>query len=193
MNDPVLLMTFAFLLPLVPAYILYRMLPSATKVGGPFKGLDLQLSGAFAGYFLLVVMAFSFLYSRKPVATDELWLVSGQIECKSHSLSDVRINLAGYNPIGDGTFTIRVPVSRSISGEITFPTLVIEDTGHEPAYIHLDEDAPKFGQQFWKLSKHPESKAIKVLDVISLKSLSYQPNGGAPQQVAPPSGSEVAP
>jgi len=54
-------LTFLFLLaalllvPLVPAYILYRNLPSETKVSGPFKGLNLQLTGAFAGYFVLVL------------------------------------------------------------------------------------------------------------------------------------------
>lgn len=45
------------LLPLIPAFLLYKFLPSKTNVSGPFKGLNLKLTGAFGGYFLLVVTA----------------------------------------------------------------------------------------------------------------------------------------
>src|ERR1700716_3283566 len=45
------------LLPLVPAFLLYKFLPSKTSVSGPFKGLNLKLTGAFGGYFLLVLTA----------------------------------------------------------------------------------------------------------------------------------------
>lgn len=45
------------LLPLIPAFLLYKFLPSKTNVSGPFKGLSLRLTGAFAGYFLLVLTA----------------------------------------------------------------------------------------------------------------------------------------
>jgi hypothetical protein len=45
------------LLPLIPAFLLYKFLPSRTNVSGPFKGLNLKLTGAFGGYFLLVITA----------------------------------------------------------------------------------------------------------------------------------------
>ena len=45
------------LLPLIPAFLLYKFLPSRTSVGGPFKGLNIKLTGAFGGYFLLVITA----------------------------------------------------------------------------------------------------------------------------------------
>jgi hypothetical protein len=45
------------LLPLIPAFLLYKFLPSKTSVSGPFKGLDIKLTGAFGGYFLLVLTA----------------------------------------------------------------------------------------------------------------------------------------
>ena len=45
------------LLPLIPAFLLYKFLPSKTSVAGPFKGLNLKLTGAFGGYFLLVLTA----------------------------------------------------------------------------------------------------------------------------------------
>jgi hypothetical protein len=45
------------LLPLIPAFILYKFLPSKATVTGPFKGLNLKLSGSFGGYFLLVLVS----------------------------------------------------------------------------------------------------------------------------------------
>lgn len=45
------------LLPVVPAYLLYAVLPSSADVSGPFKGLNIKLTGAFGGYFLLVLLS----------------------------------------------------------------------------------------------------------------------------------------
>ena len=64
------------LLPLIPAFILYKTLPAETNVKGPFKGLTINLSGAFAGYFLLVLIALGFCMmdfnSNKQVTIDTL-------------------------------------------------------------------------------------------------------------------------
>lgn len=56
-NTFLLVLPVIMLVPLVPAFILYKYLPSKTNVAGPFKGLNLKLSGAFGGYFLLVIIA----------------------------------------------------------------------------------------------------------------------------------------
>lgn len=51
------------LLPVIPAYILYKFLPASdTDVGGPYKGLSIKLKGAFAGYFLLVIVGTALQY-----------------------------------------------------------------------------------------------------------------------------------
>ena len=50
------------LLPLIPAFLLYKFLPSRTSVSGPFKGLNLKLTGAFGGYFLLVLTSIGIFF-----------------------------------------------------------------------------------------------------------------------------------
>ena len=58
------------LLPMIPAFILYKFLPSKEpdEVGGetgsigPLKGLSWKLKGAFAGYFLLVMVGLALQY-----------------------------------------------------------------------------------------------------------------------------------
>lgn len=51
------------LIPLVPAFVIYKFLPSKTVVKGPFKGLNINLTGAFGGYFLLVIITLGFTYN----------------------------------------------------------------------------------------------------------------------------------
>lgn len=65
MNDNFYLALAAILLiPIIPAYILYKFLPASdTDVSGPFKGLTLKLKGAFAGYFLLVLVSLGLQYA----------------------------------------------------------------------------------------------------------------------------------
>lgn len=59
----------AVLLPLIPAFILYKILPAKANLVGPLGKFTLKLSGAFAGYFALVIIVFGFVYSRpKPAA-----------------------------------------------------------------------------------------------------------------------------
>ncbi|MFI5152051.1 MAG: hypothetical protein ACHQET_01875 [Chitinophagales bacterium] len=64
------------LIPLIPAFILYKFLPSKATVTGPFKGLNLKLSGSFGGYFLLVLVSsgifFPLLRNEQQKTIDEL-------------------------------------------------------------------------------------------------------------------------
>ncbi|MEO8766378.1 MAG: hypothetical protein ABI416_18905 [Ginsengibacter sp.] len=55
-------LTAVLLLPLIPAFLLYKFLPSKTNVDGPFKGLNIKLTGAFGGYFLLVITAIAVFF-----------------------------------------------------------------------------------------------------------------------------------
>jgi hypothetical protein len=70
-----------FFAPLLPAYLLFKYLPSHAVAKGPFKGLRIDLSGAFAGYFLLVLLAYSYLYNEKsnPPEPGEMWMVTGHL------------------------------------------------------------------------------------------------------------------
>jgi hypothetical protein len=60
MDISIIYLLAGFLIPLIPAYVLYKTLPAETSVTGPFQGFKINLSGAFGGYFLLVIIAFGF-------------------------------------------------------------------------------------------------------------------------------------
>src|SRR5579863_6081769 len=70
------------LLPILPAYILFAALPSRADVTGPFHGLEIKLGGAFAGYFLLVVLVIADLPRIRSVIepeTSQVWTVEGRL------------------------------------------------------------------------------------------------------------------
>lgn len=52
------------LIPIIPAFIFFKFLPGQADVDGPFKGLKIKLTGAFAGYFLIFIIL---IYIIKPL------------------------------------------------------------------------------------------------------------------------------
>ena len=64
MDNFYLAMAAIFFIPLLPAFVIYKFLPeSETNVEGPYKKLNLKLKGAFAGYFLLVLIGVGLQWS----------------------------------------------------------------------------------------------------------------------------------
>jgi hypothetical protein len=59
--SPLISIGAILLLPLIPAVSLYKLFEQKTIVTGPFKGLRLDLSGAFAGHFLLLIVCVGML------------------------------------------------------------------------------------------------------------------------------------
>ncbi len=191
MNDLVHI-AFGILLPLGPAYVLYKLLPSTANVSGPFKGLNIQLSGAFGGYFLLTLLVFGFLASRPRPQAEEMWVVTGRIDCQQSGnpvdINQLKLSILppkhSHSTGSDGTFIVRVPAERLASGDADLPTLLIEHTGHEPVSINLNEEGFEYGQVEKKLRKDKENRKIFLGETFSLKRTTpYQPTG-APHQPA---------
>lgn len=92
------------LIPVIPAYILYKFLPaSRADVSGPYKGLSLKLKGAFAGYFLLVLVGIALQYvimnNRQERKIEAL---SSELENKDSSIAQLKLQLAASaNPVVD--------------------------------------------------------------------------------------------
>ena len=64
MDNFFLVLAAILLIPVIPAFIIYKFLPASdTDVSGPYQGLSLKLKGAFAGYFLLVIVGLVLQYA----------------------------------------------------------------------------------------------------------------------------------
>jgi hypothetical protein len=203
MSDLVYL-TVAILLPIAPAYLLYKTLPSQATVEGPWKGLVIKLTGAFGGYFLVfsVVMGYVMTRPERPTARYELWEVKGKINWDQNSAevdpNSVRLKLfpAIDNVIGDGSFKIKILAELADTGKPNFPVLFIEQPGFETTSIDLNQSQGKFGQQVKNLLMDAAAKRIEVNDVIELKKRPqlprYDPSNLPPEQVVSPPQPEQA-
>jgi hypothetical protein len=154
----------AILLPLIPAYLLYRLLPSQADLEGPWQGLKIKVSGAFGGYFLLVITIFG--YSSMMPSYD-VWTVRGQMGFADgprvfdeHTLRfTLRPPEVSVHPDGDFRLTLfSVP---DPSGRAQLPTLIIE----HPNYLPVGVDLERLGDKsFWK-------RQVVLNDTVMLRPL----------------------
>ena len=92
------------LVPIIPAYILYKFLPaSETDVSGPYQGLSLKLKGAFAGYFLLVIVGLVLQYAiMNNRQQKEIESLGRDLKQKDTTIAQLQSQvLASANPVID--------------------------------------------------------------------------------------------
>src|SRR5689334_10019028 len=142
-----LLMCYVVLIiiPIVPAYVLFRALPSSANVTGPLQGLELKLGGAFAGYFALLVFTFIQLPRVRQFAVPEMhqvWTVQGNLlddqgngvlvgPCEVHFLPET------YGATAGGWFKTTFITNPAEGNRPDFPHLSIGHTGFPPKEIPL--------------------------------------------------------
>ncbi|MBW3535560.1 MAG: hypothetical protein KY453_10160 [Gemmatimonadetes bacterium] len=155
------LMAMIILLPIVPAYLLYRLLPSTGDVQGPWQGLQIKLGGAFAGYFLLVVTLLGFW---KTLPTYEVWGVEGRLDFADGQgdpgLVGFSLRPSNSTVSPDGRFRVSVFAFPDQSGAAALPMLVVDHPGYRPAAVDL--------------ARVPERsrirRSIRIPDVIELRA-----------------------
>jgi hypothetical protein len=199
MTDTLLYIAAAVLLPLIPAYILYKMLPAKANVRGPFKGLNIQLTGAFGGYFLLVLVVFAFVYSRppRPVVVNcppadpykyEVYKVEGRINVEQQKdIGSITLSLQPpeRSVLPNGAFEFDIPVKPGQTGEATFPSLVIGHPEYETETLDLRENPPAtFGQQY-QIAYDKAARKIVVKDPVILKKKDTAPPYSPTQKAQP--------
>lgn len=130
MNTQLIYLVVITILPLIPSYILYKTLPSKTSVAGPFKGLTLNLSGAFAAYFLLFLSLMGFVYGNNSLldensalrnkiseleSASEVWTMEGQLETSSVEQTKFFLDDGEAKVFSTGRFKVlmKVPVVNS--------------------------------------------------------------------------------
>ena len=173
-----LLFAALLLLPVIPAYLLFATLPGHAAVRGPLKGFKINLSGAFAGYFaiLLLLLAFPSVWKPGPASGIRRWVVRGRIvnpdgspvqplDPKNVTLSPPTLEVGS-----DGNFTVSFAATPTEDGEgVVFPDLVVAADGCKPQTIHL-------GPNYWtglaaEVRQERERTHVIRLDDIKLDGL----------------------
>src|SRR3954471_5412733 len=118
-DHPVAILSFVILLPLVPAFLLFTVLPSRAVVSGPLSGLQVNLSGAFGGYVALTVFITGVAATNhmlKPA--NPVWHVRGAIQLEQDDIppgTHLQFELMPlektYKDAIDKTFEIDIPMA----------------------------------------------------------------------------------
>lgn len=136
MNE-LLVLTAIVMLPLIPAFLLFKLLPSRAVVKGPLAGLNVSLGGAFGGYVALTVFVATFFSQTKPTALQIRGTVlfpDGEpqtgVQCEVHPPNFQR---AGAQ------FVLDMDAGKA-------PFLQCSATGYDPQPVFLDKvDRPRNG------------------------------------------------
>lgn len=134
------------LLPIVPAYILFKALPSTGSVDGKLQGMEIKLGGAFAGYFAVVLLIVANQKALIP-AQYKQWTVTGQVmDENGHPIDplaykNISLQPNPLMPISPGTFALTFYSSSATQG--TSPTLSISQDDYQTVCYSLDKSLPK--------------------------------------------------
>lgn len=126
MNNYLIDLIIGVLLPVIPAYLLYKLLPAKTTVTGPFKGLNIKLSGAFSGYFLVLLIVFAYLTmifnsNVKQLAkeNDQLkslyspWIMEGAVRTENPEITKLFIDTKNVHFQSTGRFTANLLLKKN--------------------------------------------------------------------------------
>lgn len=175
-------------LPLVPAVILFKYLPSSTAtVSGPlsgFKGLQVKFGGAFGAYFIVFLFLWQGLDIDQPHY--RTWTVSGRV-IASESNRDFRPNDITWRVRPpdvtvntDGTFKFQVAVLEKPSGEPTLPTVLVDLPGFVSQTIHLDltdaTEASAYGSRgVLKREYRSSAREVRLLEPVTMQAKTELP------------------
>ena len=187
------LLLMLFLLPILPAYLFFKVLPSTGNLEGTFQGMGIKLSGAFAGYFALFFVIIHYLQpirdvtSPQPSQLIQVWDVVGQLTDEQGngieplSKEDVQfqpdvLTLGKYGWF-KATFTTQ---ANTTATETEFPALFLSHPDYIGTRIDLGSDSA-----YVDSGNRDEGKHHIVLKPVVLKRPApYSPTGSPPAEAA---------
>ena len=168
------------LLPLIPAFILFKTLKSSAQVDGPLGGLKVSLGGSFGGYVALTIFVATYFAHMQHPAT---WHVKGQLQFPDGSPSVItcEVHPPEFQIDGENQFKLDLPIDEDGG----LPTIVISASGYQTKTIDLADPNGKIGGRYGA-EKFETAATIQVNKpiVFQKKGPEYQPvkiaEGGTP-------------
>jgi len=164
----VIMIIIIVLLPIIPSFILFKFLPSQARVKGPFKGLKINVTGGFGGYFIIVLLLGGYFFTHPLQVMDyELWSVEGTIQLDEEDFDNMDITITIKPPDQevqlDGKFAIdNVPIPKRLAA--IKPSIIINKKGFKKVQVSLDSTS-----QIYTIKCVKENKKINILSPVVLK------------------------
>ncbi|UCG43876.1 MAG: hypothetical protein JSU73_04455 [candidate division WOR-3 bacterium] len=170
--DWVLRFTFVLvvvLVPLVPAYVLFRILKSTATLKGPFQGLTLNLGGAGALYFAILMLLF---YTLKPwtapEAIEECWTIEGAAVLDEPPQSGIMNVFVRARP-PELDYVLRDTVGFEIPGAIPGPSQELKLLITADGYCDELLPIPLSRRDSAAFEYDDKTRTVRVLEPITLE------------------------
>jgi len=166
------------LLPLIPSFLLFKLLPSHAIVKGPLAGLNVSLGGAFGGYVALTVFVATFFAQNVDKPTT--WHVRGKLQFPTGQAAPAVITCDVHPPVfglrGTNDFEVEMPLDDKGAA----PSLVFSANGYDAQTVYLASADGRFGGSH-DAKRYSSTGIIDVRKpIVFTKSPAYQP----PAQIA---------
>ncbi len=159
MIENIIYLLIVILVPIVPAYLLFKKLKSSAEATGPvspIKEFTVKFGGAFAGYFPIFLLLYFKLpnkFSYQPDPVKDLWEISGNVtDANTHrpiqtSEGNLQVILEPTSKVTSGTFTLYLLSSLFHGKEKLDYRLQVED--NKGGYLSSNEiNLDNFREQF---------------------------------------------
>ncbi len=184
-------------LPMLPAAVLFWLLPSTGEASGPLHGLQVKFGGAFAGY--LVVLLCCIAIRPKDAAHFHVWSVTGTMRF-THRPDDPDPNvndvLVRFVPprlglMNQGNFDWEIPVVEDGTGRLQFPDLQIDL--HDYRGLTLPLGAGRYGAEDDGLQVDARARTIRILRPVVMERVGLAHPTAVAQAVPLPAAPGVPP
>lgn len=134
LSPNIVVLLVIILVPTIPSFLMFKYLPSNAIVKGPFRGLRIDLSGGFGGYFLIFLVLVGIQSKFEPISYEK-WVVNGQIvfpDSPNIVYVDPRyvtLSVPSLRSDSDGNFSMSF--LRTPDGQFDYPHLYINFPGYE--------------------------------------------------------------
>jgi len=164
MSDQIIILTVLVLLPMIPAFLLFKLLPSRAVVRGPLAGFNVALGGAFAGYVALTVFVATYYAQNLRPQTYRTWVVRGQLQFPEGERPPLRWDLGPslLQLDANNAFYFQIPVADGTE----LPDLVLEASGYPVKSVKLSAE-PSYGGTNYKKKIDPKEAKIQIVEPIT--------------------------
>lgn len=180
------------LLPIFPAYLLFKALPSQAGVAGPFQGLQLKLGGAFAGYFVVVAFI-TFQHNRwAPDPTYQVWEFNGRLTDKHEkpieplAMEHIQLSPPTLELFHDGSFKLTFSTIPAPGGGVKYPKLSLSHPSFQALTIDLGDQEFKDANGPIRPAIDKNKRQIKVQSIHLGPPPAYTPPYQPPPQALQP-------
>lgn len=175
-----LVMAAAVILPLLPAFLLFKFLSSGGNAEGTLFGIKLSLSGAVAAYFVVFLV----IWNGRPMddAHYHTWKVVGSIDTKPSqseaepNLNDVVVRIVPprLDIMNQGAFEWEIPVVEDAAGRLHFPMLQLDLVGYRGLTLPLEPNR-QYGAVTAVITHDYEGRVMHFASPIVLQSRRLSP------------------